>query len=107
MLDNSFSYCSNESCSKKDICLRYTKRENRHIGETYLLLTEKECEKNNCFIDKKEYYKKMILSVIDMIPNDDLDKKLLLENCHRLLPISEQYNLKDKLLEKIKSLEKN
>lgn len=42
-----------------------------------------------------------------MIPNDDLDKKLLLEKCHRLLPISEQYNLKDKLLEKIESLEKD
>ena len=58
MLDNSFSYCSNEKCSKKEKCLRFAKKENIKNGQTYLSITEEECSKNNCYIDKNEYYKK-------------------------------------------------
>ena len=105
MLDNSFSYCSNENCTKKSLCSRYIERNKRQIGQTYLVLTEEQCNKNNCFIDKDEYYKNMILNIINSIPKDDLDKKLLLESCYRLLPLSEKYDLKATLQEKICNLE--
>lgn len=101
MLDNSFSYCSNEKCTKKNLCLRYIERSRRHFGQTYLVLTEEQCNKNKCFIDKNIYYKKMILNIINSNPNDDLEKKLLLESCYSLLPLSEKYGLKSKLQDKI------
>ena len=101
MLDNSFSFCSNENCTKKDLCLRYIENNKIQYGQTYLVLTEEQCNKNKCFIDKDEYYKNIILYIINSIPNDDLDKKLLLESCYRLSPLSEKYDLKDKLQEKI------
>ena len=40
MLDNSFSYCSNENCTKKNLCLRYIERNKSQIGQTYLVLTD-------------------------------------------------------------------
>lgn len=105
MLDNSFSYCSNENCTKKDLCLRYTKRENVLYGQTYLSISEEQSKKCQCFINKDEYYIKMINDIIDKVPNDNLDKKLLLDSCYKLLSLAEQYNLKDNLLAKIKFLE--
>lgn len=105
MLDNSYSYCSNEDCTKKNLCLRYIERNKRQFGQTYLVLTEEQCNKNKCFIDKDEYYKNMILDIINSSPNDDLDKKLLLKSCYKLLHLSEKYHLKTKLQEKIYSLE--
>ena len=62
MLDNSFSYCSNEKC------LRFAKKDNIKNGQTYIVLTE-ECSKNKCYIDKKEYYEKVILDIIHKVPN--------------------------------------
>lgn len=105
MLDNSFSYCSNEKCSKKEKCLRFAKKENIKDGQTYIILTEEECSKNNCYIDKNEYYKKMIMNIIDEVPNDELEKKMLLQSCNSLLDISKKYNLEKKLKEKIRKLE--
>ena len=105
MLDNSFSYCNNEKCSKKEKCLRFAKKENIKNGQTYIVLTEKECSKNNCYIDKNEYYKKMIMNIIDEVPNDDLEKKMLLQSCNSLLDISKKYDLYEKLQEKISKLE--
>ena len=40
MIDSSITHCSNENCSKKDSCLRYTKKRNVLYGQTYLSLTE-------------------------------------------------------------------
>lgn len=105
MLDNSFSYCSNENCSKKETCLRYTSKRNVKYGQTYLSLTEEQCNKNKCYINKVEYYKKMIINIINQIPKDDLEKKMLLQSCNSLLDISKQYNLYEKLQQKIKELE--
>ena len=64
MLDNSFSYCSNEKCTKKNLCLRYIERSRRHLGQTYLVLTEEQCNKNKCFIDKDISVQKNISFVI-------------------------------------------
>ena len=106
MLDNSFSYCNNEKCSKKEKCLRFAKKENIKNGQTYIVLTEKGCSKNNCYIDKKEYYRKMILDIINKVPNDDIDRKFLLDACYSLLEMSKEFNLENELKEKIKKLEK-
>lgn len=105
MLDNSFSYCSNDNCSKKELCLRYTNRRNIVYGQTYLSLSEEQCDKDKCYINKDEYYMKMLKDIIVRDPQDDLDRKLLLESCYSLLKLSEQYNLKSKLEDKIKLLE--
>lgn len=105
MFLSSISSCRNDKCSKKDSCLRYT-NENDNIGsETYLVLTEIECEKSKSYINKDEYYKKMILNAINEIPKDDLDKKYLLELCYSLLEISKKYELNAELKDKIKSIE--
>lgn len=105
MFLSSISSCRNDKCSKKDSCLRYT-NENDNIGsETYLVLTEIECEKSKSYINKDEYYKKIILNAINEIPKDDLDKKYLLELCYSLLEISKKYELNAELKDKIKSIE--
>lgn len=104
MIDSSITHCSNENCSKKDSCLRYTKKRNVLYGQTYLSLTEEQCEKDKCYINKDEYYKKMIMNIIDKVPNDDLEKKMLLQSCNSLLDISKKYNLYEKLQEKISKL---
>ena len=107
MLESSLSHCSNENCSKKESCLRFTKKRNELYGQTYLSLTEEQCEKNKCYINKDEYYKKMIMDIIEKVPNDDLDKKFILESCYSLLPIAKKYELEKELKEKIKMLENN
>ena len=105
MLDNSLSYCINEKCSKKDKCLRFREKKNINIGETYFALNEEECSKNNCYINKNEYYKKMILDVIEKEPKDNIDSKFLLNLGYSLLKKSEGFNLDNKLKQKIKNLE--
>ena len=74
-------------------------------GQTYLSLTEEQCEKNKCYINKDEYYKKMIMDIIEKVPNDDLDKKMMLESCYSLLPIAKKYELDTEIQAKIKDLE--
>ncbi len=105
MFLSSVSICRNDRCSKKDSCLRYTTNNDNIKSETYLVLTEEECNKSKSYINKDEYYKRMILNTINENPKDDLDKKYLLELCYSLLEISKQYGLKDKLTNKIKLLE--
>ena len=105
MIDSSITHCSNENCSKKESCLRYTNRRNVKYGQTYLSLTEEQCEKDKCYINKDEYYKKMIMNIIDEVPNDELEKKMLLQSCNSLLDISKKYDLEKELKEKIKKLE--
>lgn len=105
MLESSLSHCSNENCSKKESCLRFTKKRNVLYGQTYLSLTEEQCEKNKCYINKDEYYKKMIMDIIEKVPNDELDKKFILESCYSLLPIAKKYELDTKIQAKIKDLE--
>ena len=46
----------------------------------------------------------MIMNIIDKVPNDDLEKKMLLQSCNSLLDISKKYNLYEKLQEKISKL---
>ena len=58
MIDNSFSYCINKKCNKKESCLRFKEKENIDICQTYLDLNEEECLKYNCYIEKNNYYKK-------------------------------------------------
>lgn len=106
MIDNSLSCCTNEKCSKKDNCLRYSRLEDISHGQTYLLLTEEQCEKHKCYINKDEYYKKMIMDIISKVPNDSLDKKMILNSCYSLLPIAKKYNMESEIKEKIKELEK-
>lgn len=106
MIDNSLSCCSNENCSKKDNCLRYTERRNVKYGQTYIVLTEEQCEKDKCYINKDEYYKKMIIDIISQVPQDELDRKLILESCYSLLSIAKKYNMESEIKEKIKELEK-
>lgn len=105
MLENSFTYCTNKKCSKKDSCLRYSKLENISNGKTYLTLTEQQCKDNNSYINKDDYYKDMIINIINRIPDDELDKKLILQSCYSLLDIAEIYGLSNKLKNKIKELE--
>lgn len=105
MIDNSLSHCSNANCSKKDNCLRYTERRNVKYGQTYIVLTEEQCEKDKCYINKDEYYKKMIIDIISQVPNDSLDKKMILNSCYSLLPIAKKYNMENELRKKIKELE--
>ncbi len=105
MFLNSISSCRNDKCSKKDSCLRYTTQNDNIRSETYLVLTEEECEKSKSYINKDEYYKKMILNAINEIPKDDLDKKYLLELCYSLLEVSKKYELNAELKDKIKSIE--
>lgn len=105
MLESSLSHCSNENCSKKESCLRFTKKRNVLYGQTYLSLTEEQCEKNKCYINKDGYYKKMIMDIIEKVPNDDLDKKMILESCYSLLPIAKKYELDTEIQAKIKDLE--
>ncbi len=105
MIDKSISSCSNDNCSKKDMCLRYTNRRNVLYGQTYLSITEEQCEEKGCYINIDEYNQKMILDIINTEPNDSLDRKLLLDSCYKLLPLAEKYELNDKLLDKIKLLE--
>lgn len=69
---------------KKEKCLRFAKKDNIKSGQTYIVLTE-ECSKNKCYIDKKEYYEKMILDIIHKVPNDDIDRKFLLDACYLLI----------------------
>lgn len=76
---SSVSSCRNDKCSKKDSCLRYA-IDNNIKSETYLVLTEEECNKSKSYINKDEYYKKMIMNIIDEVPNDDLEKKMLLHS---------------------------
>lgn len=106
MIDSSLSHCSNENCSKKDNCLRYTERRNVKYGQTYIVLTEEQCEKDKCYINKDEYYKKMIIDIISQVPKDSLDKKMILNSCYSLLPIAKKYNMESEIKEKIKELEK-
>ena len=70
MFSSSVSSCRNYKCSKKDSCLRYATDNIK--SETYLVLTEEECNKNKSYINKDEYYKKMILNTINENPKDDL-----------------------------------
>ena len=55
MFSSSVSSCRNYKCSKKDSCLRYATDNIK--SETYLVLTEEECNKNKSYINKDEYYK--------------------------------------------------
>ena len=105
MFLSSVSSCRNDKCSKKDSCLRYTTENDNIKSETYLVLTEEECNKSKSYINKDEYYKKMILNAINEKPKDNLDKKYLLELCYSLLEISKQYGLNNELTNKIKLLE--
>ena len=104
MFLSSVSSCRNDKCSKKDSCLRYA-IDNNIKSETYLVLTEEECNKSKSYINKDEYYKKMIMNIIDEVPNDELEKKMLLQSCNSLLDISKKYDLEKELKEKIKKLE--
>lgn len=104
MVDSSITHCSNENCSKKESCLRYTSKRNVKYGQTYLSLTEEQCEKNKCYINKNDYYRKIIINIINEVPNDDLEKKMLLQSCYLLLDISKKYDLYEKLQEKINIL---
>lgn len=106
MFLNSISSCKNDKCSKKDSCLRYTTENDNIRSETYLVLTEEECEKSKSYINKDEYYKKMILNAINENPKDDLDKKYLLELCYSLLEISKKYGLDTEIQAKIEHLKK-
>lgn len=108
MFLSSISSCRNDKCSKKDSCLRYTTENNNIRSETYLVLTEEECEKSKSYINKDEYYKKMILNAINEIPkdDDDLDKKYLLELCYSLLEVSKKYGLDTEIQAKIEHLKK-
>lgn len=106
MFLSSVSSCSNNKCSKKDSCLRYSESGNARTSETYLVLTEEECEKSKSYINKDEYYKKMILNAINESPKDDLDKKYLLELCYSLLEISKKYALDTEIQAKIEQLKK-
>ena len=45
------------------------------------------------------------MNIIDEVPNDDLDNKMLLQICNSLLDISKKYDLEKKLKEKIRKLE--
>ena len=47
MFLSSVSICRNDRCSKKDSCLRYTTNNDNIKSETYLVLTEEECNKSN------------------------------------------------------------
>ena len=105
MFLSSVSFCRNDKCSKKDSCLRYTTENDNIKSETYLVLTEEECNKSKSYISKDDYYKKMIMNIIDEVPNDDLDNKMLLQICNSLLDISKKYDLEKKLKEKIRKLE--
>lgn len=58
MIDSSITHCSNENCSKKESCLRYTNRRNVKYGQTYLSLTEEQCEKINVISIKMSIIKK-------------------------------------------------
>lgn len=106
MFLNSISSCKNDKCSKKDSCLRYTTENDNIRSETYLVLTEEECEKSKSYINKDEYYKKMILNAINENPKDDLDKKYLLELCYSLLEVSKKYGLDTEIQAKIEHLKK-
>ena len=106
MFLSSISSCRNDKCSKKDSCLRYTTENDNIKSETYLVLTEEECNKSKSYINKDEYYKKMILNAINENPKDDLDKKYLLELCYSLLEVSKQYGLDNEIKEKIDLLNK-
>lgn len=105
MFLSSISSCRNDKCSKKDNCLRYTTENSTIKSETTLLLTEEECQKSKSYIDKDEYYKKMILNAISENPKDNLDRKYLLELCYSLLEMAKQYGLNAEIQNKIKSLE--
>lgn len=104
MIDSSITHCSNDNCSKKDKCLRYTQRRNVKYGQTYISMTEEQCEENKCYINIDEYNKKMIMDIINKVPDDELDKKLILESCYSLLAVSTKYGLEIELKEKIKQL---
>lgn len=106
MFLNSISSCRNDKCNKKDSCLRYNTENDNIRSETYLVLTEEECEKSKSYINKDEYYKKMILNAINEIPKDDLDKKYLLELCYSLLEVSKKYGLDTEIQAKIEHLKK-
>jgi hypothetical protein len=107
MFVSSVSSCKNEKCSKKDNCLRYNGKDNTIASETYLVLTEEQCEKSKSYINKDEYYKTMILNAINENPKDELDRKYLLELCNSLLAFANKYGLEKELKEKIKLLENN
>lgn len=106
MFLSSISSCRNDKCSKKDNCLRYTTENSTIKSETSLILTEEECQKSKSYIDKDEYYKKMILNAINENPKDNLDRKYLLELCYSLLEMSKQYGLDTEIQTKIEQLEK-
>ena len=95
MIDGSITYCSNDKCSKKKSCLRYTERSNIKYGQTYISMTEEQCEKNKCYINIDEYNRKMIMDIINKVPNDELDKKLILESCYSnfVFKVIDRYNL--------------
>lgn len=52
MFLSSVSICRNDKCSKKDSCLRYTTDNDSIKSETYLVLTEEECNKSKSYINK-------------------------------------------------------
>ncbi len=47
----------------------------------------------------------MIMDIINKVPQDELDKKLILESCNSLLSIAKKYDLEIELKERIKQLE--
>ncbi|MCI8655223.1 MAG: hypothetical protein HFJ48_05085 [Clostridia bacterium] len=106
MFLSSISSCRNDKCSKKDSCLRYTTENDNIRSETYLVLTKEECNKSKSYINKDEYYKKMILNAINENPKDDFDKKYLLELCYSLLEVSKKYGLDTEIQAKIEHLKK-
>ena len=65
MFLSSVSFCRNDKCSKKDSCLRYTTENDNIKSETYLVLTEEECNKSKSYINKDDYYKKMIMNIMN------------------------------------------
>ena len=71
MIDSSITHCSNENCSKKESCLRYTNRRNVKYGQTYLSLTEEQCEKDKCYIKNNFCFLHQIKIGISFIRNTD------------------------------------
>ena len=69
--DSSITYCSNENCSKKESCLRYTKKI-YYMGKLICLWQESNVKRINVISIK--------MNIIDEVPNDDLEKKMLLQS---------------------------
>ena len=59
-----------------------------------------------CLEIEEEYYKKMILNIINKVSDNGIDRKILLDACYSLWKMSKEFNLENELEEKIKNLER-